>query len=236
MDMLSNPALADVNSPWFLGAYMLAIGSSLRWFRDQFGRGKDKETENVTYQDLESLAMSVPVGSDGLVILPYFQGQRTPVVDPYARAVVFGLTLSHTQAHLYRALLESFGYALLHSVSGLAEDQVPRRLVAGGGGARSHIWRQLVTDILGMPQEYLASPGAPLGAAFLAGYGIGLFKGFDILDQVWFVERKIHKPNAEAHQVYRSLFRVYVDLSERLGPTQSMLHDVLHGSKAAVTD
>jgi sugar (pentulose or hexulose) kinase len=231
--MLSNPAVADVESPWFLGAYLVAIGSSLQWFREQFGGRAENGVQRVSYQVLESLAEMVSAGSDGLMILPYFQGQRTPIADPYAKAVVFGLTLSHTRAHFYRALLESFGYALLHGMRGLSAELAPCRLVAGGGGARSHIWRQIVTDVLGLPQEYIPSPGAPLGSAFLAGYGIGLFGDFDVLTHDWLVGGQFSIPNAETHQVYAALFPVYADLSERLWPTQKVLHNILREGEAA---
>jgi xylulokinase len=136
---------------------MSTIGALVRWFRDEFGF-VEREVEKLTginaYSLLDREAENIPPGSDGLIVLPYFMGERTPIWDPLARGVILGLTLYHTRGHIFRALLESTGYALRQHIEIARELGIDiRRVVAVDGGARSKLWRQIVSDIIEMPQH-----------------------------------------------------------------------------------
>jgi len=194
-------------------AYMLTAGESLRWFRDQFCYHEveaEKRTGVGAYHILDDEAAKIPPGSDGLIILPYFMGQRSPEFNPLARGVVFGLSMSHTRAHIYRALLEAFGYGIYHGM--LTGRELPKRVVATGGGAKSELWRQIVSDIINMPQEYIARADAPLGDAYFAGYGVGIFKDIRSIKDEWLKVTAVTKPRPDLHRVYEELFKVYKSL------------------------
>jgi sugar (pentulose or hexulose) kinase len=121
---------------------------------------------------LEAEAASVPVGAEGVVALPYLQGERTPIWDERARGAFWGLDLHHGRGHLYRALLEGIALSFRHSleVAGLAL----REVIATNGAGRSPLMRQTLADALGAPLRWSAQAGGTLaGAAVLAGLGTG---------------------------------------------------------------
>ncbi|MDK2784816.1 MAG: ribulokinase [Bacillota bacterium] len=206
------------------GAYVAlaglgTTGAIIRWFRDQFGQ-VEKETEAKlgvsAYKILDMEAQQIPPGSDGLVLLPYFMGERTPIWDPYARGVFFGLSLYHTRAHLYRAIMEGIGYGLAHHAEVARELGImPERVVAVDGGASSPLFRQIVTDIMNVPQDYMAKvAGAPVADAFLAGVGVGIYKDFREIKK-WITFTESNEPNPAATAVYRKLYGVYRRLYEK---------------------
>ena len=199
---------------------MATSGILLRWFRDNFGQEEQKiaEEEGVNpYAVLDSEAQSIEAGSEGIIILPYFMGEKTPINDPYATGVIFGLTTYHSRAHVYRAFLEAVAYGFNHQIEILRElGCFPKRIVAVNGGARSNIWRQMVTDVIGLPQDYVAkSPGAPLGDAFLAGIGTGQIKCWDQIKE-WVKVTHISTPNSKNHKRYLKMYRIYRSLYEHL--------------------
>lgn len=205
--------------PIVQGAYVLTTGGLLRWFRDQFGHYEFETGKKLgvsAYHVLDDEASRIPPGSGGLIVLPYFMGQRTPSLDPLAKGVIFGLSMAHTRAHVYRAFLEAFGYTVYYSFDKLKEEEVPiKRIVAIGGGAKSEIWRQIVSDIINMPQEYIAKADATLGNAYMAGFGVGTFKDFKNI-QKWLEVTCVTKPRLEAHKSYESFFKVYRNLHQNM--------------------
>ena len=219
---------------YFLGGAMVTTGALVKWFRDQFGHPelKEQEISNVdAYRILDSKAAEISPGSEGLIALPYFMGERTPIFDPLARGVVFGLTLSHTRVHIYRALLEAVGYALYNHLEILKEHSaLPKRIIASGGGARSELWRQIISDIINMPQGYMETPGVPYGAAYLAGYGVGIFKDFKTISEKWVKPVAITKPRPEVHKKYEKFFKVYIKLYPVLKDLYGELADALEHS------
>ncbi len=111
-------------------------GSLTRWFRDQFGQAEvevQRAGGEDAYTNLARLAASAPPGSNGLVVLPYFYGERTPIHDPLARGMIFGLTLNHTRADVYRALLESVGYAIRHNLEAMQAEGIAASAPPGCG-------------------------------------------------------------------------------------------------------
>ena len=156
---------------WHVMGVTQGAGLSLRWFRDTFGAGPDDGRD--PYDRMTEEAARVPPGSDGVLWAPYLMGERTPHLDPHARAALVGLAASHTRGHVVRAVLEGVAFSLKDSFTIFEEMKVPLSLVRlGGGGARSALWRQIQADIYGYPVEIVeAEEGAAYGAALLAGVG-----------------------------------------------------------------
>jgi len=213
---LINGYYVGEDSKYISVAGMATTGALVRWFRDEFGileRDVERLAGVSAYSLLDREAEKVPPGSDGLIVLPYFMGERTPIWDPRARGVIFGLTLYHTRAHIFRAILESAGYALRQHVEIVRELGIDiRRLIAVNGGAKSRLWRQIISDITGLPQQYVPeAPGAPYGDAFLAGVATGIFKNpTQIRDYVKIAEET--RPNKENAAIYEKLYKIYLTL------------------------
>jgi xylulokinase len=198
---------------------MATSGALTRWFRDQFGQAElDAEAAGGpnAYESLATLAANVPAGSEGVICLPYFAGERTPINDPRARGVFAGLTLSHTRAHLYRAVLEGTAYGVRHNLEAMREmGAEPRRLVAVGGGARNRAWLQIVTDVTGVPQIVPArTVGASYGDAFLAGLAAGIVPDVGTLSRDWVKIETTLEPDAATRERYDEMFRIYRALYE----------------------
>jgi len=158
-------------------------------------------------------AAESPPGARGLVVLPYFSGERTPFFDPRARGVIAGLTLTHSRADLYRALLESVGYGIRHNIEVMRDlGYPPQRCLAVGGGTQNPLWLQIVSDITGL-EQYVPDQhhGACYGNAFLAGIGIGAYQDIaQVAD--WIRFREVVRPDAEAHARYQPYYEIYRQL------------------------
>ena len=164
---------------WHVMGVTQGAGLSLRWFRDQFGAigGVDLDS----YDRLTKEASSVSPGCDGLIWTPYLMGERTPHLDPFARAALVGLTASHTRAHAVRAILEGVAFSLRNAFDILNEMQLQvDEIRIGGGGARSILWRQIQADVYGHPVDTVAAEEGPaFGAALLAGVAVGMWSSVD---------------------------------------------------------
>ncbi len=195
-------------------------GGMLRWFRDQFGQVEKYVGEQLgisPYKILDLEAEKVPPGSEGLIVLPYFMGERTPIWDPYAKGTIIGLTLFHTRAHVFRALMESAAYALRHNVETAKSIGIPLKPVMGivDGGAKSRLWRKIFADVTGFPQLYLAgSPGTPLGDALLSGVGTGILRGYEVIKD-WVKAAEVQEPDPETSKIYDKYYRIYRDLYKK---------------------
>lgn len=198
----------DDKSWFFLGAN-LSAGLALRWLRDNILVG-------MTYKEMDQMASEVPLGSDGVIFLPYLLGERTPHMDPSATAQFTGLRFVHNRSHLIRALLEGVAFALKESFELLPDENKPSRVFISGGGAQSPLWRQIIADVL--DQSLLLSAGAEqaaLGAAVIAAYGSGLFntlsEAVTILVPAPISETKPIKENVivyqECFENYKSQYR-----------------------------
>ena len=155
---------------------MASGGSALNWFVERIATGEAAAAARAgetPHARLDRLAATTPAGADGVQIVPYFLGEKTPLHDPDARGIVTGLSLNHGLGHLWRALLEGFAYAFRHHVEVLNDMGHPTtRFVASDGGARSGLWMQIVADVLGAPVQLLAGhPGSSLAAAWMAAIG-----------------------------------------------------------------
>jgi xylulokinase len=198
---------------WHVMGVTQAAGLSLRWFRDQFGAGVDDGRD--PYERLTGEAATVLPGSDGLLWTPYLMGERTPHLDPNARAALVGLTASHTRAHVIRAIMEGVAFSLKDSFTIFDEMKIPVTSIRlGGGGARSSLWRQIQADVYGREVEIVeAEEGAAYGAAILAGTGAG---GWNSVEQaceavVRLAKRIPSNPNdsstmQQAYGTYRKIY------------------------------
>lgn len=191
---------------WHVMGVTNGAGLSLRWFRDTF-------TPGVSYDELAAAAAAIPAGSDGLLWTPYLFGERTPHLDPQARAAFVGLTASHTRAHCVRAVMEGVAFSLRDTFSLFDDLKIPvNRIRLGGGGARSPLWQQIQADIFGHPVELLAAEeGGAFGAALLAGVGVGAWPSVEAACSATVkVAQQIHPRNAtvmdKAYQQFKQLY------------------------------
>src|SRR5215813_3292833 len=164
---------------WHVMGVTQAAGLSLRWFRDNFNCPAVNRMD--PYVQLTHDASQVKPGCDGLIWTPYLMGERTPHLDPHARAALLGLTASHTRSHVVRAILEGVAFSLRDTFTIFGEMQVPARSIRlGGGGARSPLWRQIQADVYGHAVEiWRAEKGGAFGAAILAGVGVKVWPSVD---------------------------------------------------------
>jgi xylulokinase len=228
-------ALDDLGVKWV--ANVLASGRVQTWFRAQLAPAIESLRSTVQpephcskaeagasdpyYALLDQLAGQVPPGSQRLIALPHWLGRRTPTPDPNARGVLFGLTPDHTPAHIYRALLESVGYAFRQGF-----DEVRarvRRVAITAGAAASALARQIIADVLETPLEYHPQSSGAVGIAFLAGYATGNISDLRAIKTAWLVDPIIVQPRPEAVEIYRQLYPVYCHLDRTLGPAFAML-------------
>ncbi len=161
---------------WHVMGVTQAAGLSMRWLRDLIAPNRD-----VTYDDLTAEAARVPPGADGVLWAPYLMGERTPHCDPTIRAACVGLAANHGRGHVVRAVLEGVAFSLRDTFTIFSELNVPvDRIVVGGGGARSPLWRQIQANVYGHAVDTIAADeGAALGAAILAGVGARVWPSVD---------------------------------------------------------
>jgi xylulokinase len=166
---------------WHVMGVTQSAGLSLRWFRDQLAGDLPAKPGVDAYDILTAEAAATPAGADGLLWTPYLMGERTPHLDPEARAVLAGLTASHTRGHIVRAILEGVAFSLKDTFTIFDEMNVPvKNIRLGGGGARSALWRQIQADVYGREVEIVeAEEGAAYGAAILAGVGAEMWPSVD---------------------------------------------------------
>ncbi len=205
-------------------------GAIIRWFRDEFGAAESAlagSNASKAYQFLDQAAEKIPPGSDRLLVLPYFMGERSPIWDTDARGTVLGLTLSHTRAHVYRAFLEGVAFALRHNMEsgqamGLSLDDT---CVLVGGAAQSPLWRQILSDVTGFKFTAVTGSEAALGNALLAGVGTGCVSSFEQIRH-WLTFEAPTFPDPHAARVYDRLFELYKNAYSDLKQTYRTLAEI----------
>jgi xylulokinase len=191
---------------WYKMAATLSAGQSLRWLRDNvFGlSGTD------AYEQMTALAEQVRPGAGGLIFLPYLSGERTPLMDPKARGVMFGLTLKHGRGELVRAVMEGVTLSLYDAYLALIESaHQPKRIILSGGGARSPLWWQIVADVFGLPVQRLQiNEAAAMGAALLGGAGLG-FLDAEQTSRSWAKYDPSLEPNSSNMDRYQAMLETF---------------------------
>ena len=217
--MINIPYTVDSENTYITVPTTMTGGLSIRYLRDTFSRA-ELETERVlgvsSYDLLNLQASKVPVGSEGLIILPFLMGERTPIWDTNARGVIFGLSLTHTKGHVVRAMMEAVAYAMYDSFR-LIKDaglKINYPIVLNEGGAVSDLWRQIITDVFNAPTVLVKRrTGAPFGDAILAGVATGVFNDFAVAKE-WAEYINPMKPNEENHERYMEYFPLYKRIYE----------------------
>ena len=199
---------------WHTMGVSLSAGGSLRWLADTFFQPEGVVSRTIggdRYALMADGAAQVPAGSEGLIFLPYLTGERTPYPDADARGVFFGMTLRHKREHFTRAVMEGVAYALNDSLQIFGELGIPITQVrAGGGGAKSAVWRQIQADVTGHSHVTLAvDEGPAFGAALIAAVGTGAYASIADACAATVQMASVTEPNAEAHAKYAEYYRVY---------------------------
>ena len=196
-------------APFVVEGGQTSTGSVVRWFKETCGGGDDDDFYDVMNRE----ASAIPPGCEGVTALDHFQGNRTPHVDARSRGAISGLTLKHTRAHVYRAILESVccGTRLIFETMARA-GYAPTEVVIAGGATRSELWLQLHADVTGVPHVVTECTDAPaLGAAVLAAVGAGAFD--NARDAVGAMVRRtrVITPDPDAHAIYtRDVYPAYL--------------------------
>ena len=211
-------------APWlFPGQHasmsgLATSGTLTHWFRENLARDLEAET---AIPALAAEAEQSPPGAKGLVVLPYFSGERTPIHDPSAKGVVFGLNLTHTRGDLFRAVLEGIACGTRHIVDTYGEvGQDPRAIFAVGGGTRNRVWAQATSDVTGRTQIVRQTTvGASYGDAFLAALAMGDVRPDDIV--TWNPTASEFVPDRANAAIYERQYSVFRDLYPR---TRDLMH------------
>ncbi len=200
-------------------------GTLTRWYRDvifpdllseEAAGGKNAFTTMVSGTELYSGLDAIPAGSDGLITLPYFAGERTPVNDPSARGLIFGLTLKHGRAHMYKSALEGVGYSIAQHADIMEEHGIElKHIMAVGGGTKNAAWMQITADILGRQVEIPeVTVGASYGDALMAALADGRFQSFKELRSAIRIARVV-EPDMESYGKYQKYKKIFGELYER---------------------
>ncbi|KXA88562.1 actin [candidate division MSBL1 archaeon SCGC-AAA259D14] len=212
--LVSMPHVADPEKKVYTFGGAATAGAIVNWFKGQFGQMEEEVGKNTgidPFKLLDMEAEDIPPGSEGLVVLPYFKGERCPIWDVNARGNVLGLTLYHTKAHLFRAFLEAVGYSLRHNIEVGGEMGLDVKDVCKivGGISSSSLWTEILTDITG---KKIVAPsggvGAPLGNALLVGVGTDLFDDYDEI-RSWIKSDEIFSPSKENQKIYDRYYEIY---------------------------
>ncbi len=169
-----------------------------------------------SYSAISKLAAEVAPGANGIVVLPYFSGERSPINDADARGIIFGLDIGHSKAHLYRAAYEGVGYSINHTLQVMAAAGAKAEIMtAVGGGTKNGSWLQAVSDITKVPQRVPSvTLGASYGNCFIAGYAAGIFKDPREISQ-WVATDRTVSPDERNYVVYETRMKTYLELYKR---------------------
>lgn len=212
----------------------LTAGAAVSWFRDEFCHAETEAARQLGHGDahrlLEERAAAIRPGAEGILFLPYLMGERSPVWDAQASGACIGLSLVHTRAHVYRAVLEGVSFALRHNmevgVRARAGRPLDHKLIVVGGAAYSDLWMQIIADVTGYPVYTIPeNVEAALGGALLAALGVGLATP-EQAAQGWVSPALRATPEASASAAYEKAFGLYCELYPALKSIMHRLHDV----------
>lgn len=198
---------------WLLQGGTVGGGGALKWFRQELGGG-------MSFDELTAEAAEAPPGSDGVLFLPYMAGERSPIWNPDAKGVFYGLSFDKTRGHLIRSVLEGVAFSLEHNLRTAAETGIHvDTLNAMGGASNSVLWTQIKADVTGKTIRVPSSDTATtLGAAILAGVGCGIYGSYGEAVNRTIRMTRVQEPNPENKAVYdramERYLRLYEDLKE----------------------
>ena len=219
---------AVVEGQYTIEGGQVSTGSILKWLRDNFCI--DLEAEAITrgvscYDLLNEQANAISPGSDGLIVLDYWQGNRTPYVVPEARGIIWGLSLHHSRAHIYHAIQEGICYGTAHIVRAMHDGGFDvRAFVACGGATKSREWMQMHADVTGVPITLTkVGDAATLGSAALAALGAGIFANIQEAAGAMVIESEVLTPDQQRHEAYLPYVEAYIETYPRL---QQLVHTI----------
>lgn len=210
-----------VPNHWLLQGGTVGGGGVYKWFETNFGESERRlaDINNTnSFYELDKQAETINVGSDGVVFLPYMAGERSPIWDAHAKGVFYGLDYTKTKAHMARACMEGVAFSLLHNIE-IAETCGVKitELHAMGGAANSRLWTQIKSDVtnkkINVPS---ADTATTLGAAILAGVGVGVYTDFDEAVNRTIKITRSHIPDIENNKTYQKNYKIYLELYNSL--------------------
>ncbi len=230
--LVSMPNVIEAQDKVYSFGGAATAGAIIRWFRDVFGQEELNTEEKLgldAYKLLEIKTEDIPAGSEGLIVLPYFMGERSPIWDSQARGNILGLSLYHTKGHIFKAFMEGVAYALRHNMEIMVDNdqiELDKELLLVGGITKSDIFPQIIADVTGFPVKIIKNDvEAPLGDAVLAGLGTGVFNSPEVLlDWIEFEETFI--PDKDNKEVYDKLFEQYKELYPKLKEEMEILSNI----------
>ena len=215
---------------WLIVAASSTTGALLRWVKELLGTYQLEATRRGVdvYKLMDRDAMRSPPGANGVVVLPYFApgGERSPIWDPYARGVIFGLTLAHQRKDLVRAVLEASAYALRDNITMIERHGIKiGRIRLSGGQAKSRLWRGIKADVTGRPILLTTHVEATVfGTALLAGFGSRLYPDLGRAAKQLIRVRETRHPRNASAQRYTDNFNAFKDTYNRLRPGFAKLY------------
>lgn len=217
---------------WHVMGVTQGAGLSLRWFRDEFCGAEVQTAARMgisPYQLMDAEAARVQPGCGGLLYLPYLMGERSPHLDPNAKGVFFGLTARHGRCDMLRAVMEGVTYSLRDCLDIIEQMDIPVQQVrAAGGGAKSALWRQMLSDVFGKPIVTAAdSEGPALGAALLAGVGTGAYGSVAQACEAVVAPGGEIRPDSHNLEAYRRFYSMYTRLYPALCEQYVYLSEIL---------
>lgn len=200
-----------VGGLWYPGTATKSCAASNRWFRDTFGGD---------YGELDKMAETVEPGCGGLIFHPYLNGELTPYADPDLCGSFTGIRASHTKAHFARAVLEGVAFSMLDCERTLASIGIPHKenAVMIGMGGKSPLWRQILSDVLGIRLTVKQYSDSSFGTAMLAGVAAGIFSSFDAAVRLCNREISETVPDPAKHELYGKVFQRYRTIVSALSP------------------
>jgi ribulose kinase len=220
---------AMIRGQYTVEAGQASTGSVVAWFRNHFAGEAVAEAERRgvdPYVVLGEMAAQIPIGSEGLVAVDYFQGNRSPYSDPLARGMIWGLSLSHGPGHVFRAILEGICYGTENIFRTLREQGYEPKLIAVSGGAtRSDLWVQMHADVSNVPISLTREGEGPaLGSAMLAAVGAGIYPDLQTAAEKMVHTERTVEPDAARHAEYEFYVDKYIETYERM---KDLMHDTV---------
>lgn len=217
-----------VPGAWHMMGVTQGAGLSLKWFRDNFCTNEIEVAKGMgidPYVLMTKEAEKVPVGSRGVIYLPYLMGERTPHLNPKAKGVFFGLSAAHTKNEMLRAVIEGVSYSLLDCMEIIKDTGMdPTNVMVSGGGGKSELWRQILADMFNCKvSTNKSSEGPALGVALLAGVGTGVYKDIDEACNIAISENSVQFPKEENSLVYKRYYEIYKKIYDDLKGTFELL-------------
>ena len=210
---------AAVPGTWHVMGVTQAAGLSLNWFKNNFA-------PDCSYKELDKACENIPIGSEKLIYLPYLMGERTPILDPCARGVFFGLSALHDRCHLARAVMEGVSFSLYSCIEVLSEMGVQvSDMAVCGGGAKSPFWKQMIASVYGFDiKTMMSSEGAALGAAILGGVAAGVYENVENgcqkavkVKQMCSTDMAEHSEYMKYYEIYSSIYSQNRSIFQKLG-------------------